>query len=299
MSSPSTHSPSTVDHGAASKAAARPANTTPRRPTTPRGAARGTWWIRPNLAAALVSLLVVGTAWELIGRQMNPIYTSYPSAIAEAFGEMVSDGTLVEAIGDSMRPMLTGFLLAAAVGIPLGLLIGRYRWVEATIGFYVTAGYATPLVALIPLFLVWFGLGFSIKVAIVVLMTVFPIVISTWSGVRAVPRPMIEVGRSFVASEWAIMRKIIVPSTLPHIMTGLRLGIGRAVIGIVIAEFFTAIGGLGGIILTSGQRFDTASMFVPVIVLMVLGVGLTNLVGFLESKIAPWQRQTSGARDDG
>jgi len=246
---------------------------------------------------AVGSLLLVGVVWELFGRQMNPIFASYPTAIAVAFRDMIVDGTLPTAILDSLQPMFLGFGIAAAAGIPVGLLIGRYRWVEAAIGFYVTAGYAMPMVALIPLFLLWFGLGFTVKVAIVVVMTVFPIIISTWAGVRAVPKPMIEVGKSFVASQSAIMRKIIVPSTIPHIMTGLRLAIGRAVIGIVIAEFFTAIGGLGGIIIRSGQRFDTASLFVPILVLMVLGVGLTKLVGLLEAKVAPWQRQISGARD--
>ena len=129
-------------------------------------------------------------------------------------------------------------------------------------------------------------------------MAVFPIVISTWAGVRAVPKTMVEVGKSFVASEGAIMWKIIVPCTLPHIMTGLRLAIGRAVIGIVIAEFFTALSGLGAIIIRSGQQFDTATMFVPVIVLMVLGVGLTRLVGWLEDKAAPWQAGENGGRDE-
>lgn len=243
------------------------------------------------------SILVVLVFWELTGRQMNPIFSSYPSAIIRAFGVQVESGLLPEALLDSLQPLLLGFCVAAFIGIPVGLLIGRYRAVDAALGVYVTAGYAMPLVALIPLFMLWFGLGFTVKVVIVVVMTVFPIVINTRAGVRAVPRSLTEVGTSFMASEFAVMRKIILPATVPHIMTGLRLGIGRAVIAIVIAEFFTAIGGLGGQIILAGQRFDTAGLFVPVTVLMVLGVGLTRLVGWLETKVAPWGQSAETGRD--
>lgn len=236
------------------------------------------------------SILVVLAFWEITGRRMNPIFASYPSAIVRKFGVQVRSGLLPEALLDSLQPLLLGFLLAALIGIPVGLLVGRYRSADAALGVYVTAGYAMPLVALIPLFMLWFGLGFTVKVAVVVVMTVFPIVINTRAGVRAVPRSLIEVGQSFMASEAAIIRKIILPATVPHIMTGLRLGIGRAVIAIVIAEFFTAIGGLGGQIMLAGQRFDTAGLFVPVTVLMVLGVGFTRLVGWLETRAAPWAR---------
>lgn len=243
------------------------------------------------------SLVVVLVFWEITGRQMNPIFASYPSAVVRKFGVQIRSGLLPEALLDSLEPLLLGFCVAALVGIPVGLLIGRYRSADAALGVYITAGYAMPLVALIPLFMLWFGLGFLVKVVIVVVMTVFPIVINTRAGVRAVPRSLTEVGTSFTASEFAIMRKIILPATVPHIMTGLRLGIGRAVIAIVIAEFFTAIGGLGGQIILAGQRFDTAGLFVPVTVLMVLGVGLTRLVGWLETKVAPWGRTAEADRD--
>jgi ABC-type nitrate/sulfonate/bicarbonate transport system permease component len=243
------------------------------------------------------SILVVLVFWEIVGRQMNPIFSSYPSAIVRQFGVQLRSGLLVEALFDSLQPLLLGFLLAALIGIPVGLLVGRYRVADAALGVYVTAGYAMPLVALIPIFMLWFGLGFTVKVVIVIVMTVFPIVINTRAGVRAVPKAMIEVGTSFMAGEFAIMRKIILPATVPHIMTGLRLGIGRAVIAIVIAEFFTAIGGLGGQIILAGQRFDTAGLFVPVIVLMALGVGLTRLVGWLETKVAPWAGPAGSTQD--
>ncbi len=247
-----------------------------------------------NRHITVLSLAVILVVWEILGRQLPAALASYPSAIAVAFWQLLVDGQLAPAFIASIRPFIVGYLLSALVGIPLGLLLGRYRAVEAALGLYVTAGYAVPLVALVPLFVLWFGLGFLVKVVIIFTMAVFPIVINTWAGVQAVPRTLVEVGTAFVASQAAIMRKIIIPATIPYVMTGLRLAIGRAVVGMVVAEFFTAIGGLGGIVINAGNNFDMAVMFVPIIVLMMLGYGLTVLVGRLEQQIAPWQAGITG-----
>jgi len=150
---------------------------------------------------------------------------------------------------------VVGYALAIVVGVPLGLVTGRFRMLEAAIGIYITAGYAMPLVALVPLLVLWLGLGFTVKVAIIFLLSVFPICINTWLGVNAVPKTLIEVGKSFVASDSVILRRIILPATLPYIMAGIRLAVGRAVVAMVIAEFFTSISGLGAIIITSRQQF--------------------------------------------
>jgi ABC-type nitrate/sulfonate/bicarbonate transport system permease component len=245
----------------------------------------------PSFAISAISLVLIVALWELFGRNVNPIFSSHPSAIFKVGVTMVADGEIFAALLQSLQPLALGYAWAAVVGIPLGLLIGRYRWAEAGLGIYMTAGYATPLVALIPLFILWFGLGFAVKVVIVAVLAVFPIAINTWAGAKAVPRTLIELGRTFVGSEFQIMTKIVIPSTLPYIMVGLKLAVGRSIIAIVVAEFFTLLTGLGGIILKAGDSFDTARMFVPVVVLMALGIALTWLVGWLEHKIAPWQRE--------
>jgi ABC-type nitrate/sulfonate/bicarbonate transport system permease component len=245
----------------------------------------------PSSVISIVSLIFILAIWELFGRNINPLFASHPSAIFKEGYVMAADGEIFDALIQSLRPLATGYLLAAAVGIPLGLLIGRYRWAEAGLGIYITAGYATPLVALIPLFILWFGLGFAVKVAIVAVLAIFPIAINTWAGAKSVPRTLIELGRTYVGSEFQIMTKIVIPSTLPYIMVGLKLAVGRSIIAIVVAEFFTLLTGLGGIILKAGDSFDTARMFVPVVVLMALGITLTWLVGWLEHRIAPWQRE--------
>lgn len=241
-----------------------------------------------------LSLIIVGSAWELSGPSMNPLFGSYPSAIWQAGVRMAQSGDLVTALFSSLQPFAAGYLLALFIGVPLGLLIGRYRTAEAGLGIYVTAGYAMPLIALVPLYMLWFGLGFTVKVAIIFTLAIFPICINTWEGVRAVPKSLIEVGTSFVAPPAAIMWKIVLPATLPYIIAGMKLAIGKAVIAMVVAEFFTAISGLGGIILNSANQFNTAAMFVPIIILMVIAVGLTSLVRLLERRLAPWQTELSG-----
>jgi NitT/TauT family transport system permease protein len=151
-----------------------------------------------------------------------------------------------------------------------------------------------PLVALVPLLVLWLGLGFAVKAAVVFLMALFPICINTWLGVTAVPKTLIEVGKSFVAPPFVILRRIVLPATLPYIMAGIRLAVGRAVVAMVIAEFFTTISGLGAIIINSANNFDTATMFVPIILLMVMAIGLNSFIGWVEGKVAPWQAEISG-----
>jgi ABC-type nitrate/sulfonate/bicarbonate transport system permease component len=244
------------------------------------------------ITVASVALLLI--VWEIFGRRINPVFGSYPSAIAEAFWELVVTGQLWSALYESLRPFVIGYALAIIVGVPLGLFIGGFRAAEAALGLYITAGYAMPLVALVPLLILWLGLGFAVKVAVIFLMSLFPICINTWLGVTAVPKTLIEVGKSFVAPDTVILRRIILPATLPYIMAGIRLAVGRAVVGMVIAEFFTTISGLGAVIINSANNFDTATMFVPIIILMVLAIGLNWLIGFVVRRVAPWQAEISG-----
>src|SRR5260370_18837388 len=132
-------------------------------------------------------LVVLLGGWEILGRDINPVFGSYPSAIAEAFWQLARTGKLWTALLDSLRPFLLGYGLAIVVGIPIGLVIGRFRTVEAAIGIYITPGYAIPLVALRPLLVLLLGLGFAVQVAIVFLMSVFPVCINTWLSVTPVP----------------------------------------------------------------------------------------------------------------
>jgi len=253
--------------------------------TPPPRSRNKTWIVR------LVSIVIVLGAWEMLGRQVNPLFMSYPTAIAQAAVVLIGNGELFEALQSSMLTLLVGFVSASIIGIAIGLLIGRYRYVDAATDWIVNALYATPLIAIIPLVILWFGLGDAAKLFIVTILAVFPVLINTASGVRNVPSVLIDVGAAFAANERQVFMKIILPAVLPYIMTGLRLGIGRAIIGMVAAEFFTAITGLGALIVKYGNQYDTASMFVPILILMLLGVTLTTLVRRVEEMFAPWRGQ--------
>src|SRR3954467_14215586 len=159
----------------------------------------------PRWSITVFSLAVLIGLWEFFGRDINPVFGSYPSAIAAAFVELVRTGQLGAALYESLRPFVVGYGLAIVIGVPLGLVIGRFPLAEAALGIYVTAGYAMPLVALVPLLILWLGLGFAVKAAIVFLMSIFPICINTWLGVRSVPKSLIEVGKSFVAPKATIL----------------------------------------------------------------------------------------------
>jgi NitT/TauT family transport system permease protein len=252
----------------------------------------------PSWAITSLSVIIFFALWEIFGRDINPVFGSYPSAIVVAFFGLLQDGTLIPAFLESLQSFCAGYILSIVVGVPLGLVIGRFRTAEAALGIFVTAGYAMPLVALVPLLVLWFGLGLKVKIAVVFLMSVFPVCINTWVGVASVPRSLIDVGKSFVTPQHVILRRIIFPATLPYIMAGIRLAIGKAVVAMIIAEFFTALSGLGAIIINSANNFDTATMFVPVILLMVMATGLTGLIGMIERRVAPWQSEISG-RDNG
>jgi NitT/TauT family transport system permease protein len=236
-----------------------------------------------------VSVFIVVGGWEIFGRQINPLFMSYPSAIAKAAVGLAVSGELFTALQSSLRTLLVGFVLASAIGTALGLLIGRYRIVDAATDWLVNALYATPLVAIIPLVTLWLGLGDAAKLFIVAILAVFPVLINTAAGVRNVPSMLIDVGDAFAANERQVFLKIVLPAALPYMMTGLRLGIGRAIIGMVVAEFFTAVTGLGAMIVKYGNQYDTASMFVPILLLMLLGITLTSLVRRAESAFAPWR----------
>jgi NitT/TauT family transport system permease protein len=250
---------------------------------TPTRSGNKSWIVR------LVSIVAVLSAWEIFGRRVNPLFMSYPTAIAKAGVTLVASGELLEALKSSLLTLLIGFLTASCIGIVGGLLIGRYRYVDAATDWIVNALYATPLIAIIPLVTLWFGLGDAAKLFIVTILAVFPVLINTASGVRNVPSALIDVGAAFAANEWQVFTKIILPAVLPYIMTGLRLGIGRSIIGMVAAEFYTAITGLGALIIKYGNQYDTASTFVPILILMLLGVTLTTLIRKIEAMLAPWR----------
>ena len=237
-----------------------------------------------------LSTLAVLIIWEFYGRSVNPVLFTYPTAIAGAFIDTIQDGTLLTATGHTMTVLGIGALIGSIAGIVIGLLAGRSETFAAVIEIPLNALYATPAVALIPVIVIWFGYGDVAKVVVVFFFTIFPVLINTMRGVQEVDPDLLEVARSFCSSERKLWQDLLLPSALPYIITGLRLAIGRALIGVIVAEFFTAITGLGNLIVTNANTFQTARMFVPIVLLSLIGVVFTALLGGLESRMAPWRR---------
>jgi ABC-type nitrate/sulfonate/bicarbonate transport system permease component len=237
----------------------------------------------------IASLAVTLGVWEWYGRGVDPIFMSYPTAIVAAVPDMVRSGELQSNFLSSVKSIIFGLVLAITFGTMIGLLMGRYRFFDQLLDMQINALYATPNVALIPLIILWFGLGMTSKVFIIFLSAFFPIAINTHAGVRNVSRGLVEVALAEAASQLQIFTKIVIPASLPFIATGIRLAMGRAVVAMVVAEMFTAVGGLGGAIINYGNAFATAKLFVVIIVLALLGVTLTESVRWIERRIAPWK----------
>jgi len=242
----------------------------------------------PN-AIRTVAVVVFFVFWEYFGRRMDPIFMAPPSAIFHAAGELILSGALKKALIQSLWPFAAGMALTIVLGIAIGIVIAQWRLMEYILDPFINALYAIPRIALVPLIILWAGLGFAGKVTILVSVAVFPIIVNTYSGIRDVRGSMLEIGRAYGATESQIFFKIILPAALPFIMAGIRLSVGLAIIGIIVAEFFTAISGLGGMIIEYANVFATAKLFVPIIVIALVGVVLTELTQWIERRLSRWR----------
>ena len=247
--------------------------------------ARGRQW-----ALRLASVAAILIAWQLYGGSINPILLSDPSSVAAAFVDMVRDGSLGHALASSLEVLGLGFFFGAVAGVLIGLAAGRSDTVSALIDLPVNALYAVPAVALVPVIVLWFGFAVTAKTVVVFLFVVFPVLINTTRGVREVDPELLEVARSFCSSERRMWFDLILPSALPFIVTGLRLAIGRALIGVIVAEYYTSLSGLGDLISTNASNFQTARMFVPIVVIALLGVVFTAALELAERRLVPWRR---------
>jgi ABC-type nitrate/sulfonate/bicarbonate transport system permease component len=256
-------------------------------PAPPVVAVRRPWWeSRALFRYGFVALILI--VWQLVAPYINPIFFASPTQIAEAFYETTVSGELPYFLGQSLEVMVYGLILAIAVGIPLGVAMARLRWLDWALDLPINALYATPLVAVVPLLVLWFGIYLKAKVIVVFLFAIFPVLINTYQGVRECDKNMLEVAQSFRSNEWNTWRDVLLPFAVPYIIAGMRLAIGRGLIGMIIAEFYTTISGLGFMVTKYANVFAMDKTFVPVIVLMVLGVSLTSLLKWVGRRIAPW-----------
>jgi ABC-type nitrate/sulfonate/bicarbonate transport system permease component len=244
--------------------------------------------ILPNFIR-LISVAVFFAAWEYWGRRMNPVFMVPPSAVFSAAVDLIRDGTLLTAIKQSLLPFSVGLIITIVGGIVIGIIMAQWPLVEYILDPFVNAFYAIPRIALVPLIILWVGLEFGGKVTILVSVAIFPVIVNTYAGIKDVRGSMLEIGKAYGATSAQIFFKIVLPAAVPFIMAGVRLSVGLAIIGIVVGEFFTAISGLGGMIVEYANNFATAKLFVPVIVIALVGVILTEFVVFLERRMSRWR----------
>ena len=247
-------------------------------------------YYRPILGA--VSVLVFLLVWELVLTfliPLNPFFFTKPSLIAVAFKEQVIYGALWGDLAVSSKAFLWGFGCAVVVGIPLGAFMGWRRRAGYTLDPFFTALYASPLVALAPLLIVVFGVGLLAKSVLVFALSVFPFIFNTFAGVRSTDPLLISVVRSFGGGEKDLYFKVIFPTTLPYIIAGARIALGRGLVGIIVGEFYAASEGIGFAISRFGDTYRLPEMFAGIFVLMIAAVVLTEGMRKLETVLAPWR----------
>jgi taurine transport system permease protein len=254
--------------------------------------------IRPTFAARYRKVLLGGlavvlffAAWQAVFLfvPFDPLFISKPSLIADGLVDLVDSGDLFHDLAVSAVPFFIGLGAAVVVGVPLGIVMGWRQRVGYALDPLMTVFYASPLVALAPLLVIFFGVGISGKAIIVFVLSVFPFIFNACAGVRAVDRLLINVVRSLGGGEWDLYRKVIFPSVLPYIVAGARIAVGRALIGVLVGEFFAASEGIGYAISRFGDLFAIDRMFACILIVMVIAVVLTEGIRWAERAAFPWR----------
>jgi ABC-type nitrate/sulfonate/bicarbonate transport system permease component len=235
-------------------------------------------------------LLVLGI-WQACwaAGMISPLFFSGPSAIAKRFWDALLNGQLLSDLKYSGTNFAVGFILAAVAGVVLGILVGWYRHVEMLLGPFLNAFYATPRIAMVPLIIIWFGIGMWSKVFIVFISAFFPVLVNTIGGVRAIDRDLLRAARAYCATDWQIFKSVAIPGSVPFILTGIRQGVALGLIGVVVGEMFGGSQGIGFMVAYGGQTFATDTLFVGVIIIACAGVLLTAAAEKLERHFSRWR----------
>src|SRR6266568_6230581 len=239
-----------------------------------------------------ISVALFLILWELVGNTfqlINPMFMSAPSLIWKAAVQLFGSGEIWNDLRVSGIELLGGYLLAVFFAIPFGIMTGWYKRMSFIFDPFINAMNATPRVALLPLVIIWLGIGILSKVGIIFLGAVFSILINTRDGVKTTPLSLLNAARSFGASEWMVFKTVVVPSTIPFILTGLRLAVGRALVGVLVGELYAATAGIGFMITVAGATFQTDKVFVGILIFAITGVILTAVLDRSERRFDKWR----------
>jgi ABC-type nitrate/sulfonate/bicarbonate transport system permease component len=256
------------------------------------------------LGATSVSLFLF--LWEFMGGplsaynpisilRVNPMFMSAPSLIWKAAADLFGSGEIWNDLYISGIELFWGYFLSAFVAVPFGIMVGWYKKASHIFDPFINAMNATPRVALLPLVIIWLGIGILSKVGIIFLGAVFPILINTRDGVKTTPLNLLNAARSFGASERLIFKNVVLPSTIPFILTGLRLGLGRAIVGVMVGELYAATAGIGFMITVAGATFQTDKVFVGVLVFALTGMIGMEVLTRVEKRFDKWRPKVGAA----
>jgi ABC-type nitrate/sulfonate/bicarbonate transport system permease component len=257
----------------------------------PASRIHGFWEARRRLVLGALGIVIVLGAWELSAdlKWVDPFLSSKPTAIVTAAKDYYGSGGGLTALKVSSQEFISGFLVALVVGLLAGLAIGWWRWLDELTDPLVNIAYALPRIALVPLFVAWFGIGLESKIVIVFLSAVFPILLNTITGVKTADAGLLRLARSYGASNRQIFRTVVLPGAMPQITTGIRLGIGLGLVGMIVGELVASTQGLGFTIQSAGGNFQMATMYVAVFTVGPAGMILTSLLRIVERRLDRWR----------
>jgi NitT/TauT family transport system permease protein len=245
-----------------------------------------------SMIVGTISVLTVLVVWEVVWSYtdwISPLFFSGPSAIAKQFWYGLNEGTLLADLAFSGRNFAIGFAFALVSGVVLGVIVGWYRVARMVLDPFLNALYATPRLAMMPLIIIWFGIGYESKVFIVFLSAFFPILVNTVGGMRTLDRDLLRAARAFCASDWQIFKTLAIPASVPFILTGVRQGVAVGLIGVVVGEMLGGSEGIGFMVTYGGQTFQTDTVFVGVIIIAFAGILLTSIAERLERRFSRWR----------
>jgi NitT/TauT family transport system permease protein len=237
----------------------------------------------------VVGVVLGAVVWQVVGLNMSSqTFVPLTDTLSRA-GQLFADGTLPEALWTSFQSYLAGMAIALVLGAFIGLLLARRRLLRTALEPYVIALYATPMVGLIPFLLALLGFGFWSKVVVIVVFAFFPVLLNTQRGAQSISPELLDVARCYRSGEWGVWRHVIIPYTLPFLMTGVRQSLARGLVGMIAADFFLSSDGLGSLLITASERFDTAEMLAVTLTITVIGLLLMAIGRLVESYFARWR----------
>lgn len=244
---------------------------------------------KPSVFLPFLSLVIVFGGWELVGRAIDPLLFAPPSEVIKQFNELIQSGELAEAAQITMQALFLGYALAVIVGIPFGILMGAFPRFGDILQPYLYAIFSTPRVVVVPLIVVWFGIGFEARLFLVFFWSAIAISVNTAQGVRHARPDLVEVAQSFQVSRIQLARHVLIPGAIPFVLAGLRIGAERAIVGVIIGEMFLQIVGLGGVITEGSSELLPAKMLCAVAVIAVMGTIIVTALDMLERRFQSWK----------